>query len=130
MRGTAGPGVFLLGASGRTGRFFTQLLFHNPHSTTIRQIHLVWQWTKNKNKNKNRRILTISTNRTSCISQNRSMVFPTGVNWFTCNIFPLSFTCSFHLSRFKENLLLFIQSKFSHCRILAHFSYRVDFWNM
>ena len=26
------PGVFLLGASGRTGRFFTQLLFHNPHS--------------------------------------------------------------------------------------------------
>ena len=25
--------VFLLGASGCTGRFFTQLLFHNPHST-------------------------------------------------------------------------------------------------
>ena len=47
MRGTAGPGVFLLGASGRTGRFFTQLLFHNPHSTTIRQIHLVWQRKKN-----------------------------------------------------------------------------------
>ena len=35
---------------------------------------------KTKNKHKNRRILTISTNRTSCISQNRSMVFPTGVN--------------------------------------------------
>ena len=33
-----------------------------------------------KTKSKNRRILTISTNRTSCISQNRSMVFPTGVN--------------------------------------------------
>ena len=41
--GYSWPGVFLLGASGRTGRFFTQLLFHNPHSTTIRQIHLVWQ---------------------------------------------------------------------------------------
>ena len=26
------PGVFLLGASGHMGRFFTQLLFHNPHS--------------------------------------------------------------------------------------------------
>ena len=30
--GYSWPGVFLLGASGRTGRFFTQLLFHNPHS--------------------------------------------------------------------------------------------------
>ena len=29
--GFSWPGVFLLGASGRTGRFFTQLLFHNPH---------------------------------------------------------------------------------------------------
>ena len=29
------PGVFLLGASGRTGRFFTQLLFRNPHSLKI-----------------------------------------------------------------------------------------------
>ena len=28
--GFSWPGVFLLGASGRTGRFFTQLLFHNP----------------------------------------------------------------------------------------------------
>ena len=46
MRGTAGPGVFLLGASGRTGRFFTQLLFHNPHSAAIRQIHLIWQQRK------------------------------------------------------------------------------------
>ena len=30
--GYSWPGVFLLGASGRTGRFFTQLLFHNPIS--------------------------------------------------------------------------------------------------
>ena len=30
--GYSWPGVFLLGASGRTGRFFTQLLFHNPRS--------------------------------------------------------------------------------------------------
>ena len=29
--GYSWPGVFLLGASGRTGRFFTQLLFHDPH---------------------------------------------------------------------------------------------------
>lgn len=28
--GYSWPGVFLLGASGRTGRFFTQLLFHDP----------------------------------------------------------------------------------------------------
>ena len=41
--GYSWPGVFLLGASGRTGRFFTQLLFHNPHSAAIRQIHLIWQ---------------------------------------------------------------------------------------
>ena len=33
--GYSWPGVFLLGASGRTGRFFTQLLFHNPHSHNI-----------------------------------------------------------------------------------------------
>ena len=33
--GYSWPGVFLLGASGRTGRFFTQLLFHNPHSHCI-----------------------------------------------------------------------------------------------
>ena len=33
--GYSWPGVFLLGASGRTGRFFTQLLFHNPHSHYI-----------------------------------------------------------------------------------------------
>ena len=33
--GYSWPGVFLLGASGRTGRFFTQLLFHNPHSLNI-----------------------------------------------------------------------------------------------
>ena len=31
--GYSWPGVFLLGASGRTGRFFTQLLFHNPPFT-------------------------------------------------------------------------------------------------
>ena len=30
--GCSWPGVFLLGASGRTGRFFTQLLFRHPHS--------------------------------------------------------------------------------------------------
>ena len=30
--GCSWPGVFLLGASGCTGRFFTQLLFHHPHS--------------------------------------------------------------------------------------------------
>ena len=34
--GYSWPGVFLLGASGRTGRFFTQLLFDpNPHSLDI-----------------------------------------------------------------------------------------------
>ena len=33
--GYSWPGVFLLEASGRTGRFFTQLLFHNPHSLNI-----------------------------------------------------------------------------------------------
>ena len=54
MRGTAGPGVFLLGASGRTGRFFTQLLFHNPHSAAIRQIHLILA-VKKKKPNKNRK---------------------------------------------------------------------------
>ena len=30
--GYSWPGVFLLGASGRTGRFFIQLLFHDPIS--------------------------------------------------------------------------------------------------
>ena len=30
--GFSWPGVFLPGASGHTGRFFTQLLFHSPHS--------------------------------------------------------------------------------------------------
>ena len=30
--GYSWPGVFLLGASGRTGRFFTQLLLHDPIS--------------------------------------------------------------------------------------------------
>ena len=30
--GYSWPGVFLLGASGRTGRFFTQLLFQDPIS--------------------------------------------------------------------------------------------------
>ena len=30
--GYSWPGVFLLGASARTGRFFTQLLFHDPIS--------------------------------------------------------------------------------------------------
>ena len=44
--GYSWPGVFLLGASGRTGRFFTQLLFHSPHSAAIRPIHLIWQWKK------------------------------------------------------------------------------------
>ena len=29
------PGVLLVGASGHTGKFFTQLLFHNPHSHNI-----------------------------------------------------------------------------------------------
>ena len=33
--GYSWSGVLLLGASGRTGRFFTQLLFHNPHSHNI-----------------------------------------------------------------------------------------------
>ena len=32
--GYSWPGDFLLGASGRTGRFFIQLLFHNPISLT------------------------------------------------------------------------------------------------
>ena len=33
--GYSWPGVFLLGASGRTERFFTQLLFHYPISVTF-----------------------------------------------------------------------------------------------
>ena len=33
--GYSWPGVFLLGASGRTGRFFTQLLFHDPISVSL-----------------------------------------------------------------------------------------------
>ena len=33
--GCSWPGVFLLGASGRTGRFFTQLLFHDPISISL-----------------------------------------------------------------------------------------------
>ena len=33
--GCSWPGVFLPGASGRTRRFFTQLLFHNPHSFSL-----------------------------------------------------------------------------------------------
>ena len=33
--GYSWPGVFLLGASGRTGRFFTQLLFHDPISISL-----------------------------------------------------------------------------------------------
>ena len=41
--GFSWPGVFLLGASGRTGRFFTQLLFHNPHpmNFSFKKFHLV-----------------------------------------------------------------------------------------
>ena len=34
--GCSWPGVFLLGASGRTGRFFTQLLFHDLISVSFR----------------------------------------------------------------------------------------------
>ena len=30
--GCSWPRVFLLGVSGHMGRFFTQLLFHHPHS--------------------------------------------------------------------------------------------------
>ena len=33
--GYSWPRVFLLGASGRTGRFFTQLLFHTPISVSL-----------------------------------------------------------------------------------------------
>ena len=33
--GYSWPGVLLVGASGRMGKFFTQLLFHNPHSHNI-----------------------------------------------------------------------------------------------
>ena len=33
--GYSWPGVFLLRASGRTGRFFTQLLFHDPISISL-----------------------------------------------------------------------------------------------
>ena len=33
--GYSWPRVFLLGASGRRGRFFTQLLFHNPISVSF-----------------------------------------------------------------------------------------------
>ena len=34
--GYSWPGVFLLGASGSTGRFFTQLLFHDLISVSYR----------------------------------------------------------------------------------------------
>ena len=97
MRGTAGPGVFLLGASGRTGRFFTQLLFHNPHSTTIRQIHLVWQWTKKQKQN--RRILTISTDWTSCISQPKTPVKRQTYTKIQWNTLQVSLLYSFHLRK-------------------------------
>ena len=42
--GCSWPGVFLPGASGRTRRFFTQLLFHNPHSfmEAINSIAFFW----------------------------------------------------------------------------------------
>ena len=33
--GYSWPGIFLLGASGPTGRFFTQLLFHDPISISL-----------------------------------------------------------------------------------------------
>ena len=125
--GYSWPGVFLLGASGRTGRFFTQLLFHNPHSTTIRQIHLVWQRTKKKQK-KNRRILTISTNRTSCISQNRSMVFATVVNWFTCNIFPWVLPVVFIFPDSKKTYFYLTNQNSVTVGSSAHFSDRVDCW--
>ena len=41
VKGYSWPGVFLPGASGRTGRFFTQLLFHNP-SVKFRFQRQVW----------------------------------------------------------------------------------------
>ena len=37
--GYSWPGVFLLGASGRTGRFFTQLLFHDLISVSFRFLY-------------------------------------------------------------------------------------------
>ena len=64
--GYSWPGVFLLGASGRTGRFFTQLLFHNPHSAAIRQIHLIWQW-KKENKTKTEEEWSLKQIGASCI---------------------------------------------------------------
>ena len=44
--GYSWPGVFLLGASGRTGRLFTQLLFHDPISVSLRlsslELYVTW----------------------------------------------------------------------------------------
>ena len=103
--GYSWPGVFLLGASGRTGRFFTRLLFHNPHSAAIRQIHWIWQWKKqNKTKTKTEEDWPcILTNR-SLMHINRSMVFLTRVNRFTCNICTSSFQMT-ELCTYKENLI-------------------------
>ena len=81
--GYSWPGVFLLGASGRTGRFFTQLLFHNPHSAAIRQIHFIWQW---KTKTKTEEDWPFQQINRSLMHIYRSMVFLTRVNRFTCNI--------------------------------------------
>ena len=37
--GYSWPGVFLVGASGRTGRFFTELLFHDLISVSFRFLY-------------------------------------------------------------------------------------------
>ena len=39
--GFSWPGVFLLGASGRTERFFTQLLSHNPISVAFAMLVMI-----------------------------------------------------------------------------------------
>ena len=40
--GYSWPGVFLLGASGRTGRFLSKLLFHDPISVSSLGVYVTW----------------------------------------------------------------------------------------
>ena len=40
--GYSWPGVFLLGAGGRTGRFLTQLLFRDPITSQLAIETLIW----------------------------------------------------------------------------------------
>ena len=72
--------------------------------------------------------MTISTNRTSCISQNRSMVFATVVNWFTCNIFPWVLPVVFIFPDSKKTYFYLTNQNSVTVGSSAHFSDRVDCW--